>query len=172
MASIVGGPSGASVPGHARTGLERGRILATIWIPGANPFNVVRGARGKRLCLVNDEWKAGLFNKESSASGYGEEGDIYLAQQYLVDEDGFPRSVDGRLVSAGTGLLIRWSEIRYVDFMPWTTPPRGDAHAAAATGSINRAGLVLRRSDPAVVPALFRPSELGCRVDLSLGSYS
>ena len=22
-------------------------ILATIWIPGANPFNVVRGARGK-----------------------------------------------------------------------------------------------------------------------------
>jgi hypothetical protein len=51
MASIVGGPSGASVPGHARTGLKRGRILATIWIPGANPFNVVRGARGKSLCL-------------------------------------------------------------------------------------------------------------------------
>ena len=49
MASIVGGPSGASVPGHARTGLERGRILATIWIPGANPFNVVRGAREKSL---------------------------------------------------------------------------------------------------------------------------
>src|SRR5258705_8807549 len=46
MASIVGGPSGASVPGHARTGLERGRIWAAIWIPGANPVNVVRGARG------------------------------------------------------------------------------------------------------------------------------
>ena len=30
---------------------ERGRILATIWIPGANPFNVVRGARGKSLWL-------------------------------------------------------------------------------------------------------------------------
>jgi len=29
---LWGGPSGASVPGHARTGLERGRILATIWI--------------------------------------------------------------------------------------------------------------------------------------------
>ena len=43
----LGVPSGTSVPGHARTGLERGRILATIWIPGANPFNVVRGARGK-----------------------------------------------------------------------------------------------------------------------------
>jgi hypothetical protein len=47
MASIVGGPPGALVPGHARTGLERGRILATIWIPGANPLNVLRGARGR-----------------------------------------------------------------------------------------------------------------------------
>ena len=28
---------------------ERGRILATIWIPGANPFNIVRGAREKSL---------------------------------------------------------------------------------------------------------------------------
>jgi len=48
MASIVGGPSGASVLGHERTGLKRGRILATIWIPGAKPFNVVRGARGEK----------------------------------------------------------------------------------------------------------------------------
>ena len=47
MASIVGGPSGASVPGHARTGLERGRILATIWIPGGKPIKV--GAREKFL---------------------------------------------------------------------------------------------------------------------------
>src|ERR1700739_2265998 len=46
MASIVGKLSGAWVPGHAQTGFEHGRILATIWIPGANPFNVVRGARG------------------------------------------------------------------------------------------------------------------------------
>src|ERR1700730_11427910 len=50
MASIVGGPSGASVPGHARTGLECGRILATIWIPGANPFQrCARRAREKSL---------------------------------------------------------------------------------------------------------------------------
>jgi hypothetical protein len=51
MASIVGGPSGALDPGHARTGLECGRILATIWIPGATPLNVVRGARGKSFWL-------------------------------------------------------------------------------------------------------------------------
>ena len=42
-ASIVGGPRGASVPGHARTGLERGRILATIWIPGGKPIEAARG---------------------------------------------------------------------------------------------------------------------------------
>ena len=36
------GPSGASARGHARTGLERGPTLAAIWIPGADPFNVVR----------------------------------------------------------------------------------------------------------------------------------
>ena len=49
MASIVGGPSGASVPGHARTGLERGRTLATIWILGANPFNVGAARAEKSL---------------------------------------------------------------------------------------------------------------------------
>lgn len=78
-----------------------------------------------RLKLVNDEWKAGLFNKQSFASSYGEEGDIYLAQQYLVGEDGFPLSLDGKTyVSAGAGLLIRWSEIRYLDFMPWKRQPK------------------------------------------------
>src|SRR3954454_5454608 len=34
MASIVGRPSGASAPGHARTSLEWARTLATIWTPG------------------------------------------------------------------------------------------------------------------------------------------
>src|ERR1700752_240692 len=54
MASIVGGPSGALVPGHARTGLERGRTLATVWIPGANPLNVLRGRRG--IVSVDGAW--------------------------------------------------------------------------------------------------------------------
>ena len=81
-----------------------------------------------RLKLTNDEWKAGLFDDESYASSYGEDGDIYLAEQYLIDNDGRPlieHSIgeDGlprqRYQSAGDGLLIRWSEIRYVDFTPW-----------------------------------------------------
>jgi hypothetical protein len=48
MASIVSGPSGASVPGHARTGLERGRILATIWIRGKPIQRCARRARDSR----------------------------------------------------------------------------------------------------------------------------
>src|SRR5258708_7648508 len=60
MASIVGGPSGALVPGHARTGLECGRILATFWIPGANPLNDILQTvkeltdRGVTLVSVTD----------------------------------------------------------------------------------------------------------------------
>jgi hypothetical protein len=46
---VVGGPSGASVPGHARTGLQRGRILATIWIPRGRPIHrYARRARDSR----------------------------------------------------------------------------------------------------------------------------
>jgi hypothetical protein len=38
------------VPGHARTGLERGRILATVWIPGGKPIQrCARRAREKSL---------------------------------------------------------------------------------------------------------------------------
>ena len=33
--------------------------VATIWIPGANPFNVVRGARGKSL------WPRSLASKDT-----------------------------------------------------------------------------------------------------------
>jgi len=51
MASIVGGPSGASVPGHARTGLERGRILATMWIRrGGKPIEHCAGLDRRARC--------------------------------------------------------------------------------------------------------------------------
>ena len=50
-----GGPSGASVPGHARTGLERGRILATICIPGGQTHSTLRATRvGKSLATELD----------------------------------------------------------------------------------------------------------------------
>jgi Family of unknown function (DUF6338) len=75
--------------------------------------------------LINDEWKSGLFDDKSFASSYGEEGDIYLAEQYLLGEDGLPLIENGDYVSAEAGLLIRWPEIRYLEFAPWIGTPRG-----------------------------------------------
>ena len=75
-----------------------------------------------RLRLTNDEWKAGLW-ADSFASSYGEEGDLYLADQYLVDKDGVLLQDDaGGYQSGGAGLLIRWTEVRYLEFSEWVGP--------------------------------------------------
>jgi hypothetical protein len=75
-----------------------------------------------RLRLTNDEWKAGLW-ADSFASSYGEEGDLYLAHQYLVDEDGvLLQDAYGAYLPGGAGLLIRWSEVRYLEFSKWAEP--------------------------------------------------
>ena len=82
-----------------------------------------------RLRLNDGEWKAGVFDQESFASGYGEEGDIYLVNTFVVDETGVIQDdeTDG-FVSADVGLLVRWSEVRYLEFGEWqgTTPTDAD----------------------------------------------
>jgi hypothetical protein len=72
-----------------------------------------------RLKLATGEWKVGVFDEDSFASSYGEEGDIYLAEQYVVGDNGSPLIKDGHYVSGEAGLLIRWPEIRYLEFTPW-----------------------------------------------------
>jgi glucan phosphoethanolaminetransferase (alkaline phosphatase superfamily) len=89
------------------------QLRAWDWFFSKKPAGVMR------LQLMNGEWKAGLFNKKSFASSYGEEGDIYLAEQYIVRADGVPVLEDGRYKRGKAGLLIRWSEVRYFDFAPW-----------------------------------------------------
>ncbi|MBU8813180.1 MULTISPECIES: DUF6338 family protein [Mycobacteriaceae] len=82
-----------------------------------------------RLKLANDEWKAGLW-ADSFASGYGEDGDLYLAYEYLVDEDGILLTDgDGNYQSAGVGLLVRWSEVRYLEFSEWDGSSAGSAES-------------------------------------------
>jgi len=49
---------------------------------GRRPYGIVR------LQLTNDEWKAGLWSDRSFASQYGEDGDLYLADEYVIDENG------------------------------------------------------------------------------------
>jgi len=89
------------------------------WFFSRSPIGIVR------LRLTNDEWKAGLW-ADSFASGYGEDGDLYIAETYLLNEDGTLRLEDGRPISGEAGLLIRWSEVRYLEFSPWVTEETGN----------------------------------------------
>lgn len=81
---------------------------------GRNPYGVVR------LQLSDGEWKAGLWSERSFASQYGENGDLYLADTYIIQADGvIPHDDAGNLTSADVALLINWSEIRYLEFAEW-----------------------------------------------------
>jgi len=63
------------------------------------------------------EWKAGLWYAPSYASAYGEEQDLYIAEQIAVDETGLVQSDEaGKPIYLGFGLLISWSEVDYVEF--------------------------------------------------------
>lgn len=69
-----------------------------------------------RLQLTTGEWKAGYWG-DSYASSYGEDGDLYLGVQYELNEDGsLALDESGDVKPMGAGLLIRWSEIRYLEF--------------------------------------------------------
>jgi hypothetical protein len=77
-----------------------------------------------RMRLKSGIWLAGLFGttedgRRSYASGYPEEGDLYLSLQlkvdrssgaFITDSAGLPQPVTDR-----TGLHVRWCEIEYMD---------------------------------------------------------
>ncbi|SEL40667.1 hypothetical protein SAMN04515665_11243 [Blastococcus sp. DSM 46786] len=85
-----------------------------------------RNARGLvRVRLKSGSWLAGIYGVSATgvrsyASGYDEEGDVYLAEAlsvdpesgaYEVDDDSRPVRMEG-----APGLLIRWSEVEYLEF--------------------------------------------------------
>jgi hypothetical protein len=77
-----------------------------------------------RLRLKSGTWLAGAYTRESAthksyAAGYPEEQDLYLAESVDVDpETGtFDRAHDGKPVARGSGILIRWSEVEYLEFI-------------------------------------------------------
>jgi hypothetical protein len=79
-----------------------------------------------RMQLANGEWKIGYWG-ESFASSYGEDGDLFMAIQYVVDDEGVPVSnaSGDAMLETGAGLLIRWSEVRYLEFIDETGSKRG-----------------------------------------------
>lgn len=83
-----------------------------------------------RMKLKSGTWVAGYHGslpngRRSYAAGYPEEGDLYLALGLEIDpntgelrrdEDGRPVPVPGR-----RGLLVRWTEIEYIDIQEQET---------------------------------------------------
>jgi hypothetical protein len=78
-----------------------------------------------RMKLKSGTWLAGVYGttvsgRRSYAAGYPESGDLYLSLQLRVDAvtGEFARDDDDRPlpVPGGSGLLVRWSEIEYLEF--------------------------------------------------------
>lgn len=66
----------------------------------------------------SEEWKAGLWYRPAYASAYGEEQELYIAEQIDVSTDGaVSYDNNGDPIYLGVGLLIRWSEIEYIEFV-------------------------------------------------------
>jgi hypothetical protein len=78
-----------------------------------------------RMKLKSGTWLAGVYGttatgRRSYAAGYPEDGDLYLSLQLRVDPatGEFARDDEDRPlpVPGESGLLIRWSEIEYLEF--------------------------------------------------------
>ncbi len=68
------------------------------------------------LHLMDGNLIGGVWNF-SYAAGYPDDQDIYLSEQVQLTSDGrFQLSEDGLPLTLEKGLLIRWSEVRYIDW--------------------------------------------------------
>lgn len=77
-----------------------------------------------RLRLKSGTWLAGVYiqredGEQSYAAGYPEPSDIYLVNAVDVDAKTgrFLLSPDGRPIILESGILIRWEEVEYLEFV-------------------------------------------------------
>lgn len=76
-----------------------------------------------RLRLKSGVWLAGAYatledGSRSYAAGYPEDQDLYLVEAVEVEPDtGEFVMDDGKPVSRGSAILIRWNEVEYLDFI-------------------------------------------------------
>jgi hypothetical protein len=65
-------------------------------------------------------WIGGLFAEDSYAAGYPEAPqDLYIEAAYRIGDDGtFARDANGRPVPVGSGILIRWDELEFLEVFP------------------------------------------------------
>jgi len=88
-------------------------------VAGERPFFV-------RIKLRDGERVGGVFGEDSFATaytsyaaGYPEEQDLYLAESVEVDPDTgeFVLDRDDTPVPRDSGILVRWSEVEYLEFI-------------------------------------------------------
>lgn len=77
-----------------------------------------------RLHLKTGTWIGGAFAQTEAgvrpyAAGYPESQDLYLSPAVLVDPDTgeFVLAEDGEVVALDSGILIRWEEVEYLEFI-------------------------------------------------------
>jgi hypothetical protein len=82
---------------------------------GPRPSGLVRA-----LLKGDGGWVGGLFGEFSYAAGYPEPQDLYLERAYAFDQAAgtFARDADGFPVPLGSGLLVRWDELEFLEFFP------------------------------------------------------
>jgi hypothetical protein len=70
--------------------------------------------------LKSGAWVGGAYAAGSYSGGFPEPADIFLSEEYRVDQDSgeFEPGADRNGVPVGYGLLVRWDEIEYLEFAP------------------------------------------------------
>lgn len=116
-----------SVVGRATLVGKRWPKLITGPTPAPRAWDYLFGTRPDgwiRLRLKTGKWLAGAYTKEagnrkSYAAGYPEEQDLYLVETVEVDPTTgvFVYGDDGLPVPRRSGILIRWSEVEYLELI-------------------------------------------------------
>ena len=81
-------------------------------------FSAVPKGSAVLMKLKTGTWVGGEFADGSYVGGYPEPADIYLVNEYVVDQQtgDFMQGPDGDAIPVGTyGLLVRWEEIEYLE---------------------------------------------------------
>lgn len=120
---VAGTAVGLSVASRSPKWRRVGRVLA-----GRDPaprawdyLFSLRPAAAVRMMLKDDGgWLGGFYGEDSYAAGYPEEPqDVYLERTYAMNQDDgtFVADDAGHPVELGSGLLVRWDEVRFMEVL-------------------------------------------------------
>jgi len=112
----------------------RGTLARAEWVhvftgpsPAPRAWDYLFGLRPDgwvRLRLKSGVWIGGAYTSNedgigSYAAGYPDEQDLFIAEAYALDPESGEFELDehGNVVQTGSAILVRWSEVEYLDFI-------------------------------------------------------